>query len=188
MAVGEPFEGFSSFKSKDNGTGRLIGGGGMLILACLNAGVYQADGIDVSRVHRSRIMVDLHRMAAEAMKAIHTLCTAWGTARSTKIERPLVDGQLISLETAIPGFYRHMLTARKGELVGVLPGRTETHVKALAMAYDSERRDRGNIVRADLANGFTKYIQAQATPVRRDAEAAIAAWIVKSERVQYAAA
>ena len=92
------------------------------------------------------------------------------------------------IEEAIPGFYRAMLTARRGELVGVLPGRTETHVKALAAAFGSERRDRSQLVRADLAQGFTRYIQDQPAPVRRDAESAIARWMVKREPVAFVAA
>jgi hypothetical protein len=78
--------------------------------------------------------------------------------------------------------------ARRGELVGVLPGRTESHVKALAMAFGEERRDRSQLVRADFAQGFTRYIQDQSAPVRRDAESAIARWVVNRERVSFVAA
>lgn len=189
QAVGEAFEGYASLRGVDNATGRLIFGGGVTFLACLNAGTYQAETREASRVHRSRVMVNLRAGMTAATSAINALCSAWGIARADVIERPANDsGQLIPLEVAIPGFYRHMLTSRKGELVGVLPGRTEKHVEALSMAYDSERRDSGRIVRADLANGFTRYIQKQPTPVRREAEAAIASWLVKSERVAYVAA
>jgi len=51
------------------------------------------------------------------------------------IPAPVVDGAMVPIEEAIPGFYRCMLTARRGELVGVLPGRTATHVEALSAAY-----------------------------------------------------
>lgn len=189
QAVGEAFEGFSSFRGKDNGTGRIEGGGGLLILACLNAGTLVTNSEGVSRVHRKRVLVDLHTMAEGAAQAIVALCKAWSIARGQKIARPADDaGKLIPLVEAIPGFYRHMLTARKGELVGVLPGRTEGHVKSLALAYQDQRRDTKDITRADLAQGFTKYIQGQATPVRRQAEAAIGKWLVSSERVNYAVA
>lgn len=79
-------------------------------------------------------------------------------------------------------------TRLKGELVGVLPGRTETHAKALALTFDGERRDHSKIVRADLAQGFTRYIQAQPEPIQRDAETAIAAWLVNGAKVEYVAA
>jgi hypothetical protein len=37
QAVGEAFEGYVSFSSKDNGTAKFRGGGGILLLRCLNA-------------------------------------------------------------------------------------------------------------------------------------------------------
>lgn len=188
QAVGEPFEGYVSFSSRDNGTRRLTGGGGILLLACLNASTYEAESQSVSRVHRGAILADLAAMTGDASKAIHALCTAWGVARADVLAQPTVNGALVPIEEAIPGFYRAMLTARRGELAGVLPGRTEAHVKALAVAFDGERRDRSQLVRADLVQGFTRYIQDQPAPVRRDAESAIARWMVKREPVSFVAA
>lgn len=189
QAVGEPFEGYVSFGSKDNGTRRLTGGGGFLLLACLNASTYEAETATVSRRHVGKIMVDLRTMVQDATAAIHTLCEAWGSAREDVLKRPNDDaGVLIPIETAIPGFYRHMLTARKGELVGVLPGRTKAHVEGLTAAYFDQARDGSKIVRADLAQGFTRYIQDQPAAVRIDAEAAIGKWMVGGEKVSFAAA
>jgi len=123
-----------------------------------------------------------------SLHAIETAIKAWGTARETIIPSEVQDGgKLVSIESVIPGYYRHMLTARRGELVGVLPGRTETHVPLLAKAYDGERRNRQEITRADLINGFTRYIQDQPIDVRRPAEAAIGAWMVNGEKIAYAA-
>ena len=46
QAVGEPFQAFRvDRQSRDNGTGSMTGGGGIVILACLNAGTYVADGV-----------------------------------------------------------------------------------------------------------------------------------------------
>lgn len=188
QAVGEPFEGFVSFSSRDNGTRRLTGGGGIVLLACLNASTYEAESQSVSRVHRGAILTDLAAMTRDASNAIHALCQAWGVARADVLAVPSVNGALVPIEEAVPGFYRAMLTARRGELVGVLPGRTESHVKALAMAFGEERRDRSQLVRADLAQGFTRYIQDQPAAVRRDAESAVARWMVKGERVGFVAA
>jgi hypothetical protein len=188
QAVGEPFEGYMSFQSVDNGTGRLSGGGGILLIACLNASTYQADSPGVSRVHRGRILWNLGAMTRDASRAIHALCEAWGTARASVLELPTVGQQLVPIEAAIPGFYRHMLTARRGELVGVFRGRTEAHVPALAKAYFAERRDPSRITRADLANGVTRYMQDQPAEVRRDAESAVGSWLVRREPVQFLAA
>lgn len=188
QAVGEAFEGFVSFSSRDNGTRKLGGGGGILLLRCLNASTYEAASQSVSRRHVGRILVDLHTMSQDATKAIHALCQAWGTARGDVIATPMYEGKLVAIEDAIPGFYRGMLTGRKGELLGVLPGRVAKHVEALAMTFDGERRDKVNVTRADLANGFTRYIQDVPASVRRDAERGIGAWMVKREPVSFVAA
>lgn len=188
QAVGEPFEGYVSFSSRDNGTRRLTGGGGILLLACLNASTYEAESQSVSRVHRGAILTDLAAMTHDASRAIHALCQAWGIARTDVLAQPVVNGALVPIEQAIPGFYRAMLTARRGELVGVLPGRTESHVEGLALAFNSERRDRIQLVRADIAQGWTRYIQDQPAPVRRDAEGAIARWMVNREPLAFVAA
>ena len=54
QAVGEPFQGSRRSGSRDNGTGSMTGGGGIVILACLNAGTYVADG-GVRQSQASRI-------------------------------------------------------------------------------------------------------------------------------------
>jgi hypothetical protein len=61
-------------------------------------------------------------------------------------------------------------------------------VEQLSKAYDSERRDSSNVVRADLAQGWTRYAQDFPAPVQRDAERGIASWLVSKQPVQYAAA
>jgi len=81
-----------------------------------------------------------------------------------------------------------MLTSRKGELVGVLPGRTTQHVERLALAYNAERRNKVDVTRADLAQGVTRYIQDVPAATRRDAERAIGRWVVNREPVAYVAA
>lgn len=175
QAVGEAFRGYVSYQSRDNGTGGLGGGGGVEILACLNASTYMANGVEAKRVHRGRILLDVSKMTRAAMKSIDALCAAWGRAREQTIGAP--SG--LTIEDAIPGFWRHLLTSRASELAAVLPGRTETHVRALGEAYASERRDRSRVVSADFAQGWTKYIQRQDAPVRREAESAIASWLVR---------
>jgi hypothetical protein len=190
QAVGEPFEGYTSIQSRDNGTGSLGGGGGIFLIRCLNASTYVAEGLRMRRIHRSGVLVDLPAMMATANQSIEILCKAWGQGRNAALDCRVFDAQqtLIPIEQVIPGFYRGMLTARRGELVGVLPGRTEKHVKALAMAFDSERRNPNTVIRSDLAQGWTRYVQEQATPIRRDAERAIGAWMVNAEPVSYVAA
>lgn len=187
QAVGEAFEGYVAFSSRDNGTRKLGGGGGIVLLRCLNASTYEAETSNVSRVHRSNVLRDLRAMTKDATAAISALCTAWGVARNEGLSATVKDerGNLIPLEDMIPGFFRHMLTARKGELVGVLPGRTSKHVEGLAKAYHEERRNLVTPVRADLAQGWTRYVQEQSTAVRRDAERAIGRWIVKREPVSF---
>ena len=181
QAVGEPFQGFASVGSRDNGTGSMEGGGGIVILACLNAGTYVADGSSVNRRHRGSILVDVAAMMRGAMASIDALCDAWGRAREATIAVP----ERVTIEQAIPGFWRHLLTDRSSELVTVLPGRTETHVANLTAAYHAERRDEARIVRADLAQGWTRYAQAFTADVQRDAERAIGAWTVNGRAVGF---
>ncbi len=178
QAVGEAFEGYVSYQSKDNGQGRFNGGGGVLLIRCLNASTYTADDSSVSRVHRGRILVDVARVTERAKRAVSALCAAWGTTRGAVVEIP--DG--LTLEQALPGFWRALLTDRRGELARVLPGRTETHVKGLVAAFTDERRDADRLVRSDFAQGWTHYVQDQSTPVRREAEQAIGAWLVNDRR------
>jgi hypothetical protein len=184
QAVGEPFEGYVAFSSRDNGTRKLTGGGGILLIACLNASTYEADSTTVARRHVGAILTDLAAMSRDASRAIHALCQAWGTARADVIEVP----ELVPIEEAIPGFFRCMLTSRKGELVGVLPGRTAQHVERLKLAYNDQRRDSANVTRADLAQAFTRHIQDVPAATRRDAERAIGRWVVSREPVSYVAA
>ena len=180
QAVGEPFQGFVSLGGRDNGTGPLETGGGIVILACLNAGVYTANGVDMSRRHMGRIMIDVAAMVEKARASIDVLCDAWGSARAQEIEVP--SG--VSIEDAYPGFWRHLLSDRSSELARVaLPGRKETHVANLTLAYQAERRDESRVVRADLAQGWTRYAQAFAPEVQREAEQAIGSWMVSARKV-----
>lgn len=159
QAVGEPFKGYVSFQSRDNGTSRFRGGGGIELLRCLNASTYLADGSTVNRVHRGGVMADIQTMLTSSMHAIETLCKAWGVARTAPVEVPRdATGGPVPLSEAIPGFWRYMLRDRSSELVGVLPGRADTHIKGLSAAYMSERRDPATVVRSDLANGWTRNL------------------------------
>jgi hypothetical protein len=177
-AVGEPLEGFSTFRSRDNGTGRLNGGGGITILACFNTACYVANQADVNRVHRGKIMRDVQRMLREATKAIDVLCNVWGVQRERVVGLPLTDdGKAIPIEKAIPGFWRHLLRDRSSELANVLPGRTADHVEGLSRRYFEQRRDEDRIVVADFAQSWTRHIQDIAPDARRDAEQAIGTWL-----------
>lgn len=180
QAVGEAFEGYVSFQSKDNGTGRFRGGGGITLLRCLNASTYTADDVAVSRVHRGRVLWSVREMLQGATRAIDTLCEAWGTARKVELDFP----EKLTLEQAIPGFYMYMLRGRGSELAGVLTGRTSEHAAGLSKAYFDERRDANKVVKADLAQGWTRYIQSQSTEVRRDGERAIGDWLMDRKPVK----
>jgi len=96
--------------------------------------------------------------------------------------------ELVPIEEAIPGLFWGMPTSRKGELVGVLPGRTATHVERLSLAYTDQRRDVVKVTRADLVQAFTRHIQDVPAATRRDAERAVGQWIVNREPVSYVAA
>lgn len=181
QAVGEPFEAYASFQARDNGTARFRSGGGAMMLRCLNASVYSAKGTEVSRVHRSNVMYDIAAMLTGALQGINVLCDAWGTRRADVVEIPVVDGRAPTLEEAMPGFWRSLLTDRRSELVAVLPGRTENHVKALTRHFEEERRDADRLVRADFAQSWTRYAQEFDAPTRRDAETAIGDWLVNSK-------
>jgi hypothetical protein len=177
QAIGEAFEGWVSYRSRDNGTGRLHGGGGVTLIRCYNASVYEAEGASVARAHRSRILINVGAMARDAMHAIHALCEAWGVARETVVEVP----QKVTIEQAIPGFWRALLADRR-QLAGTLPGRTADRVDQLTRAYFAERRDPNRVTRADFAQGWTRAIQDEPAEVRRDAEAAIGTWLVDTRR------
>lgn len=149
------------------------------MIRCLNASTYTAENTKASKVHRGDIVLDVREVISEGLKAIDTLCAAWGRAREETVLAP----ETVPLSEAIPGFWRAMLTERQGELVGVLPGRIEHNVSDLTSAYYNERRNPGNVTRADLAQGWTKHIQGLDTPTRRDAEQAIGSWLVSNSEV-----
>jgi len=195
QAIGEPFEGFGTFSGGDAGLTGLSSGGGFLLLACYNAGILEQMLAAITRrVHRGDVLRDVRKMVGSMTKAIDLLIGAWGQARQTTIELPtkVVNEveQLIPLEQAIPGFFLGMLTQRKGELVGVLPGRSKKHVDGLTAAYFDQRRDPEHVTRADLANGWTRYLQGERTDVQLDAQKAIGRWLVnpKGQPVSYVAA
>ncbi len=177
QAIGEAFEGWVSYRSKDNGGGRLHGGGGVTLIRCYNASVYEALGATVARVHRGRILDDVAAMTRGALSAIDALCAAWGRTRNVEVEIP--SG--VTIEQAIPGFWRSLLTDTR-ELAGVLPGRKVERVAQLTRSYFDERRDTSRVTRADFAQGWTRHIQSEPAEVRRDAEAAIGTWLVSSTR------
>lgn len=174
QAVGEAFQGYVSFSSRDNGTRSFRSGGGVLLLRCLNASTYVAEGHSTKRRHVGAIMVDVRDALKGGMHAINALVQAWGANREIEIELP--EG--VSLTEAIPDFYSSLLLDRSSQLCGVLRGRTADHVKGLTAAYQDERRDPDRIVRSDIAQGWTRYIQGQPADVRREAEAAAGSWLV----------
>lgn len=177
QAVGEAFRGYVSFRSRDNGTGRLNGGGGIELLRCLNASTYVAQGESLQRNHVGRILLDVAKMRERAQAAIHALCKAWGVARERVVEVP-AEAPVGPVSKVLEGFWFGELYSPKSELARVLPGRTKDHVAGLVQAQLSERRDPERLVRADFAQGWTRYVQGQPADVRRDAEAAIASWVV----------
>lgn len=179
QAVGEPFSGYVSFRARDNGTAKFRGGGGVELVRCLNASVYVAESGKVDRVHRgASVLYDVRGMMRGATAAIAALCKAWGANRAADVELP----ERMSVAEALPGFWRSLLTDRRSELAGVLPGRTEHHVAKLAAATQSERRVADRLVRSDLAQGWTRYVQDLPTDARRDAELAIGDWLVTGAR------
>jgi hypothetical protein len=187
MAVGEAFKGYVTLGSKDNGGGRFKGGGGITLIRCVNASTYNATTADVARRHVGRIMSDVDRMVAGGLKAIDALCVAWGRNRADEILLPVIAEKRVTIEDAIPGFWRWLLRDQSSELQGVLPGRSEAHVTELTRAFAAERRDPSRLVRSDLAQGFTRYIQGQPVDVRRDAESAIGSWLVNGKPVGFRA-
>lgn len=173
QAVGEPFEGFTSVRGRDNGGGSLRGGGGISVLRCLNASVYLVGNADMRRRHVGRVMVDLSKLLAGSIKAIDALCDAWGRGRKQEVQAPAG----VPIDVAIPGFWRYCLKNDRA-LAGVLPGKTESHVEGLTRAFHAERREPSRVVAADMAQGWTRYIQDTPDTVRREAEGAIASWLV----------
>jgi len=182
QAVGEPFTGYASFRSRDNGTSRLRGGGGVTLLRCLNASTYEAVARELSRIHRGDMTRGLDVLVKHARLAIDALCEAWGTARQAEIAIPIG----VPIDVAIPGFWLDMLKRDK-PLVGVLRGRKEERAQALTAAYFSERRDANRVVRADLAQAWTRHIQGEDALTRRDAESAIGSWLASGRVPRYEA-
>lgn len=182
-AVGEPFRGYSAFSGRDNGTSRLRGGGGIVLIICLNASEYVSQNDETSRVHRGNVLYDIPAMVRAARASIDTLALAWGTARETVVQAPA----LIPIEEALPGFFRAMLSERKSEYVGVLPGSREIHVKALAEVFPTERRNGAQLVKADFAQALTRYAQKFEHDVQRNAEKATGLWLASERPLVFAA-
>ncbi len=191
QAVGEPFAGYVSFNSADNGGQSMEGGGGIELLRCLNASTYRAAAVGMTRRHTGAIVIDTAKMVGGAMRAIEVLCDAWGTARKATIETVagLPDGTTLAgmpVSKALEGlWWGELASGSRSELAAVLPGRSKDHVKGLVQAYQSERRDPRDLVRADMAQGWTKYVQGQPDAVRRDAEGAIASWVVSPRPLRF---
>jgi hypothetical protein len=175
QAVGEAFRGYASLRGRDNGTGRASGSGGIELLRCLNASVYTANAAKVSRVHRGKILDDLSLMIDGAIAACSILASAWGKNREIVI--PLTDEERKQGDKFMTGLW--MSTLRDDRiLAGVLPGRVVQHAEALTANYNAERREPNLLVRADMAQAWTRYIQGQPMNVRKDAEDAIGKWLV----------
>jgi hypothetical protein len=188
QAVGEPFRGYGSYQSRDNGTGRFRGGGGVAMLKCLNASVYLAESAQVSRVHRGMILEDIGLVVDAAAKSIETLIKIWADTRQQVVPLPTQEHTPTPIEVAIPGFWRALLTDRRSELQGVLTGKVERHVHELTMAYFGERRDKSQIVRSDFGQGWTRYMQDQSAPTQRDGEIAISQWLANRRPMRFEAA
>jgi len=179
QAVGEAFQGYASIRSRDNGTSSLEGGGGIILLACLNATTYVSESASARRRHQGHVVRDMEKFIAEATKAVGVLCEAWGVARGQEIEVP--EG--VKLQDAIPDFWTSMLTQREYAFAGVLRGRSKDHAQKLAERYFDQRRDPNRLVKSDLAQAWTRYVQGFPADTRREAEAAAGAWLVSGGRV-----
>jgi hypothetical protein len=177
MAVGEPFEGYASFRGRDNGTGRWSGGGGLTFIRCVNASVYTVDTARVSRIHRGDVLSEIDVAVDGAMTAISALCKAWGINREITLAPP--EDSIDSAEW-IAGLYRAMLRDDRDLVKVPLRGARETHVSGLTAAYAGERRDADRVTRADLAQGWTKYIQSLPMDVRAEGEARIGDWLARA--------
>lgn len=174
QAVGEAFQGYVSFSSRDNGTRSFRGGGGVLLLRCLNASTYVAEGKSTKRRHVGEILIDVQDAIDGGLHAIQALVEAWKLNREDVIDVP--SG--LSVQDVIPDFYTSLLTDRSSELCGVLRGRTAQHVEGLTAAFHEQRRDPEQLIRSDLVQGWTRYVQSEEPDIRREAEAAAGAWLV----------
>lgn len=187
QAVGEAFRGYASFTSRDNGGASLKGGGGIELLRCLNASTYSAAEEELRRRHVGGILLDVPKMVAGARRALDALTAAWGVAREVELAVPaeLAKEGPLPLSIALPGFWFGALKDDRCELARVLPGRTVEHVKALSATYLQERRDPERLVKADMAQAWTRYIQGQPADVRREAERAAAAFVASRRPVRF---
>lgn len=176
-AVGEPFRGYVSIRGKDNGTGHAGGGGGIELLRCLNASTYMMQDSAVKRVHRGAVLRDLAAMIRGGLRACSVLSEAWGVNRTREI--PLTAEEKASGDRFMTDLWLDTLRNDRA-LAGVLPGRVITHAEALTATYHAERRDHDKLVRADMAQSWTRYIQGQRPDIRKDAEAAIGRWLVEA--------
>ena len=187
QAVGEAFEGYVAFTSRDDGTGSFKGGGGVTLLRCLNASTYTASSSDVRRRHVGDVLGDVGAMLKASLTAIDTLCALWGNARQGVLD---LSGDLyvgMPMHQILGGILFAELRNPKGELSGVLPGRSAEHARSLATVYATERRDPERLVRADIGQAWTRYIQDQPATVRREAERAIGSWLAASAPIRYEA-
>jgi hypothetical protein len=177
LCVGEPFSAYASLRGRDNGTGRVGGAGGIEMLSCLNSMVYMQELARASRVHRGRVHVGMSAMVKAAQSSIGILCRAWGKARESVIvmsEKERLEG-----DTFLAGLFTQAI---KRDMPGILVGRTSDHATALVKAYHQERRDPVQLVRSDMAQAWTRYIQTQPGAIRQDAEQAVGSWIVEGAR------
>lgn len=181
QSVGEPYEFYVELNSRDDGAGRFRGGGGINLLRCLNASTYTSKTGDISRVHRGKILLDIRKMIDGATKAAHILVASWGKAREEEIKIPTG----LTLEQAFPGLMMHLLTHKDSDLVNVLPGRKVNHAQALTQTYFDQRRDPDKLVKADIAQSWTRYIQDQPFEVRQKGEQAAGDFIVNKQKYDF---
>lgn len=187
QAVGEAFEGYASFWSKDDGTGSFRGGGGAIFLRCLNASTFSANSTDVRRRHVGDVLGDVKELLASSLAAVDALCEAWGLARKDEIR---LEGDLYAgmpMSQILSGLFYAELRNPKSDLAGVLPGRSSEHAKNLASVYASERRDPAKLVRSDFGQAWTRYVQDQSASVRREAEGAVGSWLLDPRPMKYEA-
>lgn len=188
VAIGEPFEGFASWASRDAGNGRLRRNGGIVVVSCLNAACMPIDLNVQGFVHRRGIRDRVSAAIPEAMRAMHRVAQVWGLARTDRIPHPTTPaGDLIPLEHVIPGFFRAMLTARRGEYAHIMAGRTEEHVRALSVTYEHERRNHVEHTRGDLAQAWTRYAQDHDLATQGRLEQATGQWLLSGAPVDHVA-